>query len=59
MFNSALHQQFVFDSVEDNEKRRGMTGRSGYVLQTGRVRYQDTPKRLFENPEVAESFLSI
>jgi branched-chain amino acid transport system ATP-binding protein len=30
-----------------------------YVLQTGRVRYQDKPDVLFKMPEVAESFLSI
>ena len=30
-----------------------------YILQTGRVRYHDTPERLFENPEVVESFLSV
>ena len=30
-----------------------------YILQTGRVRYHDTPTRLFEDPEVVHSFLSV
>ena len=30
-----------------------------YVMQSGRIRYHDTPARLFENQEVLESFLSV
>ena len=30
-----------------------------YILQTGRVRYHDTPARLFDDPEVVTSFLSV
>jgi branched-chain amino acid transport system ATP-binding protein len=30
-----------------------------YILQTGRVRYEDTPERLFADPEVMQSFLSV
>jgi len=30
-----------------------------YVMQSGRIRYHDTPQALFRNPEVLESFLSV
>ena len=30
-----------------------------YVMQSGRIRYHDSPERLFENQEVLESFLSV
>jgi branched-chain amino acid transport system ATP-binding protein len=30
-----------------------------YVMQSGRIRYHDSPQRLFENREVLESFLSV
>jgi branched-chain amino acid transport system ATP-binding protein len=45
--------------VEQNASMAGSVADRIYVLQTGRIRYHDTPKKLFENPEVAESFLSM
>ncbi len=45
--------------VEQNASLAGSVADRIYVLQTGRVRFHDTPRRLFENSEVAESFLSI
>lgn len=30
-----------------------------YVMQSGQIRYHDTPTKLFENQEVLESFLSV
>ena len=30
-----------------------------YVMQTGRIRYHDTPEKLFQDPEVVESFLTV
>jgi branched-chain amino acid transport system ATP-binding protein len=45
--------------AEQNANLTGSVADRIYVLQSGRMRYHDTPERLFANPEVAESFLSI
>jgi branched-chain amino acid transport system ATP-binding protein len=45
--------------VEQNAILAGNVADRIYVLQTGRIRYHDTPEKLFDNPEVAESFLSM
>ena len=45
--------------VEQNANLAGNVADRIYVLQTGRIRRHDTPQRLFLNPEVAESFLSM
>jgi branched-chain amino acid transport system ATP-binding protein len=45
--------------AEQNATLTGSVADRIYVLQTGQVRYHDRPERLFHNPEVVESFLSI
>jgi branched-chain amino acid transport system ATP-binding protein len=45
--------------IEQNAVLAGSVADWIYVLQTGRIRFRDTPANLFQNPEVAESFLSI
>jgi branched-chain amino acid transport system ATP-binding protein len=45
--------------AEQNANLTGSVADRIYVLQSGRIRYHDTPERLFANPEVVESFLSI
>jgi ABC-type branched-subunit amino acid transport system ATPase component len=30
-----------------------------YVMQSGAIRYEDSPERLFQNKDVVESFLSV
>jgi branched-chain amino acid transport system ATP-binding protein len=45
--------------AEQNSNLTGSVADRIYVLQSGRVRYHDTPDALFANPEVVESFLSI
>jgi branched-chain amino acid transport system ATP-binding protein len=45
--------------AEQNANLAGSVADRIYVLQTGRIRYHDTPGKLFDNPEVAESFLSM
>ena len=44
---------------EQNATLTGEVADRIYVLQTGRIRYHDRPAVLFDNPDVAESFLSI
>jgi branched-chain amino acid transport system ATP-binding protein len=44
--------------AEQNANLTGSVADRIYVLQSGRVRYHDTPGNLFANPEVVESFLS-
>lgn len=45
--------------AEQNAVLTGSVADRIYVLQSGRIRYHDTPDALFANPEVVESFLSI
>jgi branched-chain amino acid transport system ATP-binding protein len=45
--------------AEQNATLTGNIADRIYVLQTGRVRYHDTPDVLFKMPEVVEAFLSI
>jgi branched-chain amino acid transport system ATP-binding protein len=45
--------------IEQNAVLAGSVADRIYILQTGRIRFHDTPANLFQNPEVAESFLSI
>ena len=45
--------------VEQNATLTATVADRIYVLQSGTVRFHDTPKVLFDNPEVVESFLSV
>jgi branched-chain amino acid transport system ATP-binding protein len=45
--------------VEQNAKLTCDVADRIYVMQSGQIRYHDTPVKLFENPEVMESFLSV
>ncbi len=45
--------------IEQNAMLAGTVADRIYVLQAGRIRFHDAPATLFQNPEVAESFLSI
>jgi branched-chain amino acid transport system ATP-binding protein len=45
--------------IEQNSKMTATVADRIYVLQSGGIRYHDTPDNLFSNPEVAESFLSM
>ena len=45
--------------VEQNARLTCNVADRIYVMQSGRIRYHDSPERLFENQEVLESFLSV
>ncbi len=45
--------------VEQNAKLTCDVADRIYVMQSGAIRYEDSPQRLFQNPEVVESFLSV
>ncbi len=45
--------------VEQNAKLTCDVADRIYVMQSGEIRYEDSPERLFQNPEVVESFLSV
>jgi branched-chain amino acid transport system ATP-binding protein len=45
--------------VEQNAKLTCDVADRIYVMQSGEIRYHDTPQKLFENQEVLESFLSV
>jgi branched-chain amino acid transport system ATP-binding protein len=45
--------------VEQNAKLTCDVADRIYVMQSGQIRYHDTPGRLFENQDVLESFLSV
>lgn len=45
--------------VEQNAKLTCDVADRIYVMQSGEIRYEDSPQRLFRNPEVVESFLSV
>lgn len=45
--------------VEQNARLTCSVADRIYVVHSGRIRYHDTPERLFQNPEVVESFLAV
>jgi branched-chain amino acid transport system ATP-binding protein len=45
--------------VEQNAKLTCDVADRIYVMQSGAIRYEDSPQRLFQNQEVVESFLSV
>lgn len=45
--------------VEQNARLTADVADRIYVMHSGRIRYHDTPKALFEKPEVVESFFSV
>jgi branched-chain amino acid transport system ATP-binding protein len=45
--------------VEQNARLTCDVASRIYVMQSGQIRYHDTPERLFRNQEVLESFLSV
>jgi len=45
--------------VEQNARLTCDVASRIYVMQSGQIRYHDTPERLFQNQDVLESFLSV
>ena len=45
--------------AEQNAKLASEVADRIYILQVGRIRFHDTPKKLLENPEVVETYLSV
>ncbi|HET6489710.1 MAG TPA: ABC transporter ATP-binding protein [Syntrophales bacterium] len=45
--------------AEQNAKLASEVADRIYILQTGRIRFHDSPQKLLENPEVVETYLSV
>jgi branched-chain amino acid transport system ATP-binding protein len=45
--------------AEQNAKLASEVADRIYILQVGRIRFHDTPRKLLENPEVVETYLSV
>ena len=45
--------------AEQNAKLASEVADRIYIVQTGRIRFHDSPQKLLENPEVVETYLSV
>lgn len=53
------HDSMTILLVEQNANLTADVADRIYVMQSGRIRHHDTPEKLFADPEVIESFLSV